>query len=100
MMSQRRMHDLVMKNISTLAEYTGRKVTPANISKYMGIGPTADLYEYWVNSRTITSLRSIAMISEFYGVPEEIILFKDIRAIYDKQQFEESYADIVRSHRR
>jgi hypothetical protein len=93
-------HDNLNKNMETLAEYIGRKCTPRNISTFMGgLESPADLYAYWTIGTPITSIRSISFLCEFYAIPMEILLFQDIRALYDKQTFQKVYADLSRQSR-
>lgn len=94
------MHKNIVKNMETLALYTGRQCTPTNVSRYMGIAGPPDFFSYWTEDHYLNSFRSAVLISEFYAVPVEMLMFQDIKALYGSREiFEEKYASLIRQTR-
>ncbi len=88
--------DRLVRNMQTLYEYTGRKCTPKNISDYMCMGTPEDLMKFFEEGFRIASIRSAVLMAEFYRLPVEMIMFQDIKAIYEKEEFRKQYAFIIR----
>lgn len=70
--------ETLRKNISMLNKMHGETCSANKIKEFMGLDVETHLNKILYENKNITSLRSAITISEFFGLPVELLLFQDL----------------------
>jgi len=77
---QEELTENVRRNLEFLKLRLGRMMTVNNIIEHMGITVDPSVYGFLNDKEKLYSLKVVIIASEFYGVPVEDILFRDLSA--------------------
>ncbi len=90
--------DLIERNFRFLARITGRKCTPKTVSEYMCYNAPPDFYDFFQEGYRFSSLKTLNMIAEFYGIPTRMLMFDELETYGD--DFIKKYPGLIGQNRR
>ena len=85
------------KNVLFLGKVHGDYVTNHKIFEFMGIDMDMHVSRVLYENANVTSIRQALFVSEYYGVPVEVMLFQDIQA--NEETFKQLYPALFKQSR-
>lgn len=94
---QKAISDLFKKNINYLASLHKQKVTCNLIQETMGVQTDLNLNKIIYGNMMINNIKTAIIVSEFYGLPVDLLLFNDLEA--NAKTLKEVYPALFRQGR-
>ena len=89
--------DQVRRNVLFLQRAHGQTISTNKIKEFMGMEVENSFNKIIYENNSLTSLKTAILISEFYGIPVEILLFQDLEA--NVETFRQLYPTLFRQGR-
>ena len=90
--------ETLRKNVSMLNQMHGENCSANKIKEFMGLETETHLNKILYENRNINSLRSAMMISEFFGLPVEMLLFQDLTI--NPEHVKKEYGHLFKQNKR
>jgi len=87
----------VRKNVIFLGSFHKNNVSRAKVKEFMGMDVDQNFNKILYEDYKLSSLRTGILISEFYGIPVDLLLFQDLEA--NAETFKQLYPAIFRQSR-
>ena len=76
---QKHISDRFRENIIFLSQQYKEFISVNKLKEFMGIDVENSLTKFLYNDQNINSLKIAIAVSEFYGIPVELLLFQDLK---------------------
>lgn len=86
-----------VRNLGLLSKIHRDMITANKVRLQMGLNITHEDEKVYRGEYRLNNIRLAMIAAEYYGVPLEILLFKDITA--DEQLFRQQYPTLIRQNR-